>query len=301
MYTTSYTTGGYIISDGTTNHSDYITFEYMEFIGPGELATASPSGGPRAFHFVGTGAGSASNFLLSHLWIHLLADAVYLSGDYHILEYIDFDHICNEIPGYHTDTVYNYGGNYFTFRYNRYHGRNTGAGNSGNEGIFWDQDTGGPGSHYIYIYGNIFYDDVNKAVQLGPDNCTNVFIYNNTWDNITDYSLSTASCTGVARNNITNNTTGWNSGSLTVSNNLNISNNAVFVNQATGDYHIVSTVGSGYPRNAGYNVGSPYNTDPDGVARGGDGTWDIGAYEYSTGSSTPSQVQGITITGGTVQ
>jgi hypothetical protein len=50
------------------------------------------------------------------------------------------------------------------------------------------------------------------------------------------------------------------------------------------DYTIVSTVGVNYPRNKGYALASEYNTDPNGVTRGSDGAWDIGAYEYVSGA-----------------
>jgi hypothetical protein len=52
-----------------------------------------------------------------------------------------------------------------------------------------------------------------------------------------------------------------------------------FVDYPGGNYRIVSTVGSTYPRNRGTNLGAPFNVDIDGNARGGDGAWDIGAFE----------------------
>jgi hypothetical protein len=64
-----------------------------------------------------------------------------------------------------------------------------------------------------------------------------------------------------------------------------------FVNSAGGNYHL------SFATNAGYTLSSPYTTDMDGVTRGGDGTWDRGAYEYGSGSASGS-LKGVSITGG---
>ena len=69
----------------------------------------------------------------------------------------------------------------------------------------------------------------------------------------------------------------------TASNNVDATVNP-FVDYANRDFRITS---GSQARNVGYNVGSPYNTDPLGVTRGADGTWDVGAYEYSAGGATP--------------
>lgn len=47
-----------------------------------------------------------------------------------------------------------------------------------------------------------------------------------------------------------------------------------FVNVSTNDFHLTAAT------NAGFALSSPYNVDPDGVARDGDGTWDRGAFEF---------------------
>jgi hypothetical protein len=51
-----------------------------------------------------------------------------------------------------------------------------------------------------------------------------------------------------------------------------------FINWTGENYHILSTAAG---RNIGTNVGTIYSIDPDGVNRGADGAWDIGAYEYN--------------------
>jgi hypothetical protein len=54
---------------------------------------------------------------------------------------------------------------------------------------------------------------------------------------------------------------------------------SIFVDYADGNYNIVTNIGLGFPRNAGLNLGPPYNLDPNGNIRGADGAWDIGAFE----------------------
>jgi hypothetical protein len=54
-----------------------------------------------------------------------------------------------------------------------------------------------------------------------------------------------------------------------------------FVNYATGNLHLSTGI-------AGTTIATPYDTDMDGVTRGGDGTWDRGAYEYGGADFTPA-------------
>jgi hypothetical protein len=60
-----------------------------------------------------------------------------------------------------------------------------------------------------------------------------------------------------------------------------------FVNRTGKDYHLSAAT------NAGYTLSSPYNTDPDGNPRGGDGVWDRGAFEF--GGVAPSPPKGLRI------
>lgn len=53
--------------------------------------------------------------------------------------------------------------------------------------------------------------------------------------------------------------------------------------------------------NAGNTLSSPYNTDPDGITRGSDGTWDRGAFEFGgSGGGTPPTITTTTLSNGTV-
>ena len=55
-----------------------------------------------------------------------------------------------------------------------------------------------------------------------------------------------------------------------------------FVDSANENFHLQSTSPA---IDAGTNVGASYNVDIDGNTRGGDGSWDIGAYEYVEGTT----------------
>jgi hypothetical protein len=58
-----------------------------------------------------------------------------------------------------------------------------------------------------------------------------------------------------------------------------------FVNYATQDFQLKAAT------DGGMSLAMDYNTDPDGKARGQDGTWDRGAYEYDPGQTTGMQFQ----------
>lgn len=150
------------------------------------------------------------------------------------------------------------------------------------------------------VYGNWFYNNTtggrNAVIVIGGtnngwegDGANGTKCYNNTFAGLADKAGSLVILNGAsteAKNNLS-----YDAGSgytaSTTSNNVASTSNP-FVGFSTQDYRIVSTTGGTYPRNAGANLGSPYNTDPLGVTRGADGTWDVGAYEYDAGGSAPN-------------
>ena len=115
----------------------------------------------------------------------------------------------------------------------------------------------GQSTNNVKIYSNTFYK-MNGAIRIGSDGGTGNEVKNNLFIGFTP-SLS----------------------NFAGSNNINNANTSTVVNAATGDFHL-----SG-PTIAGATLASPYNVDMDGKTRGTDGTWDIGAYEY-TGTVTPT-------------
>ena len=64
----------------------------------------------------------------------------------------------------------------------------------------------------------------------------------------------------------------------TVSNNLVTSSSNIFLNYVSKDFHIVSTIGNGYPRNAGTDLSQYLTKDINGIPFT---TWDIGANAYN--------------------
>jgi hypothetical protein len=161
---------------------------------------------------------------------------------------------------------------------------------------FWDYTGASTG---VEVYGNWFYNSKtggrNAVIVIGGDGSSWVGdgangtkVYNNTFAGIADTNGTLVILNGTsteAKNNLVYSAgSGFTASSS--SNNVTASSDP-FVSYSTRDYRIISTTGGTYPRNAGTNLGSPYDIDPLGVTRGGDGTWDVGAYEYNAGGSVP--------------
>lgn len=164
----------------------------------------------------------------------------------------------------------------------------------------------GSASRNWHVYGNVFHDGYNGisgsthrfleirsfsgSVTHGP-----FYVYNNTvtrcWAAFTRGDTTAFySPDSVIRNNLVYNTANSGVGYVTGTingNNLYASADP-FTSTAGRDYTITS---GSQARNAGVAIsdvaGHTYSTDLAGNARGVDGTWDVGAYEYgSTGPST---------------
>lgn len=156
------------------------------------------------------------------------------------------------------------------------------------------------------IYGNViattkstFHSD--GCIFIGGDggataagaSANNVVVYNNTLVGIQSGTCNIrfpgAHSGDIAQNNLWYGLgAGVSSGCTanTCANNLKMTSNP-FVNLANGLFQLIgATV-------AGASLPSPYNTDMNGVVRGADGVWDLGAYEFSSGSkpSTPPPVK----------
>lgn len=157
--------------------------------------------------------------------------------------------------------------------------------------------TTGIGSEHVghLIYGNVVFGDTagGRFASIGFGDGTagsgeavDCKIYNNTFVGFPE------TCTGAiiflysgsgneARNNLAYDITG----SFTITANTT-SNNALsmtdpFVDSANLDFRLAEHTASGF------TLGSPFDVDPDGVARGSDGNWDLGAYQFD-GSTPPS-------------
>lgn len=157
-----------------------------------------------------------------------------------------------------------------------------------------------------YIYGNLWHDCVSGSTARVIESQNNingpVFFYNNTVANVTHGALRANSGTWasgcMAINNIFYNSSSgddFGNGQFTAANQITSASLGVFTRNTGTDYHIVGTVGAGFPRQAGQTLGSPYDLDLDGVQRGNDGAWAIGAYEYLS-----SQTNTISISSGSL-
>lgn len=273
-------TAGAGIEIANNASADYNVIEYMDLQGPGNITY---SGNGRAID--GTAFSNAEGNVFSHLKIWEWESAIYVAGIHGtVFEWLDvFDIQPANWSAYHPNGLYAIGSTRTTVRYSKFHKGPKGYGTG--EGIFF-QKTGGCSDWKIY--GNVFYNlDYSglKAIELASS-VPNLKIYNNTFDNVlAPLYLSAATCaTGAEmKNNLFYATSAASCGAT--SNNLAATTNP-FVNRSGGDYHIVSTVGAGYPRNAGTNLSAVFTTDMDGNVFGADGAWDIGAYEYATASPT---------------
>jgi len=277
------TTGGQGIYFANGADGDYNTFENMDIQGPGNVTYTQDGRGLDITPFASPNQCTGNTF--SHLKIWNWESGIYnVWADGSIYEYIDmYDMNAVNWQSYHPNGIYIASSSGGIVRYSRFH--RGPAGYSVGEGIFFEQ---AGGCSNWKIYGNVFYDiDQShwKSIQI-TSSVSDLLIYNNTFHNsMNTVYVNAGSCTGssATKNNLFYNSSSGSCG--TTSSNLSTSS-TVFVNASAHDYHIVSTTGSAYPRNAGTNLSAYFSTDPDGVGFGGDGSWDIGAYEYNSGSGS---------------
>ena len=172
---------------------------------------------------------------------------------------------------------------------------NGGAGCTGEIALWDDADFDGN-----KIYGNTFYQSgtnnhdgpSDATITIGGDNgvssagppVIDTLVYNNTFygnpgGNHGRIRIYGSSSSNTCRNNLWYNTTSTTITCTTTSNNVNAGANP-FVS-APANLRLSGATA------AGFTLSSPYNADMDGLTRGGDGTWDVGAYEYDEGGGSP--------------
>lgn len=271
---------GIDLMGGTTN---YLLIEYIDVVGGVHTTTSISNSDSRGINDRG---GDSTDHTYSHVNVRGFCSTIYVCGVTNfVFEYGSmYDISPTDIgPSCHPNTIYiGWRMNHGIVRYNKFYS------NDG-EGVVWSDGTGnGPWDDWK-LYGNLFYDlnlGYSKAMGIQEATVTNLKIWNNTFYNnyATLYNSDGGTCGTGSENR--NNIGGGNITCGTASNNLDPSD-AMFLNLAARDFHIVSTTGTGYPRNAGTTLSSDgyINYDRDLVLRGGDGTWDIGAFEFkSTGT-----------------
>jgi hypothetical protein len=189
-----------------------------------------------------------------------------------------------------------------TFRYNLF----TDIQSTG--GLMWDNSSNT--SAVLSVYGNVFYKPAGatwgQANGLiggwtggGGEQCHNIKVYNNTFINVDQQSLSTLpniASGNEAYNNIFYNSQApdftkftshdynlfINSGTTQGETNGKSGTTSPFVNITGKDFRLSAATF------AGKTFASPYNLDPLASTRGTDGVIDRGAFEYVSGAATPT-------------
>ena len=290
---------------GATN----ITIKHVEVVGSGYESTNDGFG-------IDSGG---TNFLASYIWIHdvgrcpIARPVSYGTAIFEYL-YVSSYWARGTVHGEIISAMYPNGtpGD-TTFRYSLF----TDVESTG--GIMWD-NRGNTNAH-LYIYGNVFYKDPNRewnygnGVVAGWTTSTalfsNVHVYNNTFINIPGNVFGSYYASGAynATNNEVYNNIFYNSSSPGYTNTFadsgkiwNVHNYNHYIN--SGGTHSEAngtSATSGDPfvdyirynfnlstaTTAGVSLSSPFNTDPNGITRGGDGVWDKGAYESIGGAYNP--------------
>jgi hypothetical protein len=262
---------------------------------------SNPSSGVYGFNFAPS-VNTVSNVTMSYTYVHGICEALRASNwNNVVLEYSTIADLQTDSVD-HDDVMYSYPSTNVTFRYNS-------ITNSPSDGIFFEFG----GADHFYFYGNYYWNSSTSLLTTkAPGPYGPMFIYNNVFQSagpcssncgfITSNNVSLAAGSEVANNvfwyvandmegansnhNAYNYTTlngfSWpsgESGSFTFTGNP-------FVNLAGGDFHPLSgstLAGKG----KALATDGFLNKDRDGNTRGADGTWDIGAYEFSSGAPPP--------------
>jgi hypothetical protein len=276
-------TWGWIINDpsytgenyaSTYSNTNFARIEYIDFEGPGYV---NYSGDSRGISL--SNAGNASDLTFYNVAVHKFTSGLFISG----ADNITFDHLdeadcsAQNSASWHPNGIWAAGAANMIVRYSVFHKGVQGHGVG--EGIFAEQSGGNSGWQ---IYGNVFYDldnDGEKAIEI-TSSLPNLKIFNNTFDNVSLplYTQASAASGTELRNNLWSQTGAQSYG--TTSNSFTTSSASVFVNRAAHNYHLVSSIGSGFARNLGMALSGVFTLDPDGAIYGADGTWDVGAYEF---------------------
>ena len=181
-------------------------------------------------------------------------------------------------------------------------------------GIMWDNSSNN--SARLNVYGNVFYKPAGASwgqangviggwTGGGGEQFRNASVYNNTFVNVDQQSLSTFP--NIASGNVAYNNLFYNSsspdfskfathdynhfinagGNHSEANGTAAASGDPFVNLAGLDFRLKAATA------AGMNLQAPLNVDPLGKTRGSDGTFDRGAFEYggAAGLSAPTNLQ----------
>jgi hypothetical protein len=273
---------GVNLSYNNANVCDGITLRYMKIEGPGTNLGAGYANtqGVHAYYVSTPG----DSFTMQYVEVCNYSGALCRMDLTNVLvEYCTL-HDCLDTVN-HEDFIIGYYGS-GTYRYNICY--NTDAAG------FAFADNSGP----YYVYGNVLYQTgayVGNGNAIECQRNTVLYCYNNTvvgFSHGLDTATRTTDSTGDAYNNLFYNcTTAYVDGPVYVHDynwyypaggaggdfgeaNGQTGVGDPFVSSATYDFELQAAT------LAGKTLSSPYNGDLNGTTRGGDGTWDRGAYEY---------------------
>jgi hypothetical protein len=294
---------GIIVNDSSgPTHPSNDNFYNIEVLGPYTSTASQNVDGLDAY----INNCSWVNSMVSNCWMHGLGCGFKSQNWTNII--IDHCFLADFAPdgAQHVDVAYNYTDDLTIWRYNI-------ISNCPNDGLFFEYG----GAHNLYFYGNVYLASYGTLLAFKPDGNAYgpVYVYNNVFYNANpnasvtpsvgfDSTIGSASSitlynnvfwgvvnknansvnSGVSGYNAYNN---WNYGGYSIPNDPNsvFSITNCFVNPAAGNFHLLP---GSVLRNAGKSLTTDgaINKDPDGVQRGGNGGWAIGAYEFSTGITT---------------
>lgn len=130
----------------------------------------------------------------------------------------------------------------------------------------------------LKVYNNNF-EGLNKAIELNS-------ITTGEFKNNIFYNMVTTGASAIAGGNMTHDYNYFHTAlGSTYSESNPQTGGDPFLDRVNGDYSLASAT------NAGTTLVG-YSTDPNGVTRGADGTWDRGAFEYEAGGEPPASDHG---------
>jgi hypothetical protein len=293
---------------GSGQPIDHITWAYIEVYGPACVTSGNCTGGG----VIGVNVmpycqgATRTNMLFDHLSVHRTGEAFRGCGWANSTIQYSLIYDTHNDGQQHEDILYsNAPYQNVTWRYNKIF-------LSPNDGIFFEGSTGA--ANWAF-YGNMIYHSGGALITFKTgSNYGPVYIYNNVFENdgtFGDYQPGWLDFTGtmvggeVANNVFENisttgkppnaNHNGYSSGNDGGAGSFSYTPGALgaskmFVNESpsnpiAADFHLTATGASTFGK--GETLAAPYNQDPDGNTRGTNGTWYVGAYQYSSATPAP--------------
>lgn len=285
--------GFVVVNTGPTpvirsENARHLAFRHLEVQGNGGSAQGGGSVGNDGFAFYGGG-----DILVSRCYAHTLGRCVIFGGSDRTTFEWCYTGRFTSTSAVHSEiaSIWGFGGiptDHWTFRHNVF------AHLEGTGGLIMEGDG-------LEVHGNVFfrppgvtYNTANGAVGTWTaSRLTNVRIANNSFIDLGGMpalGIFTADDTGVVENNIFWRTQVGSTGGLTLrTNDTPVAD--PFVAWTALDFRLRAATATGSV------LTGAFATDPLGIARGADGVWDRGAYEFTSVSTPPPPPGTLPLTG----